>query len=382
MSVARTRRARVLVVVLAGGAGSRLGALTEHRAKPAIPFAGMYRLIDIALSNVAHSGLEDVWVIEQFEPHALNDHLANGRPWDLDRTHGGLRILPPYQRGDGDEAMASGNADALVQHRRLLAEFAPDVLVAMSADHLYRLDLRDVLDTHAEHGATVTAVTTDPPADDDPTRFAWVSAGGGGDITGFEYKPDRPHGDRICTELFAFDAPVLLDLLADLAGAESAGDYGDALLPALVDGGGAFEHRLDGYWRDVGTIDTYHRVHMEFVDDEPPLRLDDPDWPMLTGSIIGGPARVAATATVSRSLLSPGVTVCGVVEGSVLGRNVVVERGATVRSSVVLDDAVISDGVNLRDCIVDSGTIVAAGDRGTRDDDSAIVVHTSPPAGR
>ena len=163
--------------MLAGGAGSRLGPLTATRAKPAVPFAGMFRLIDITLSNVANSGLTDVWVVEQYEPHDLNDHLANGRPWDLDRTRGGLLILPPYQRrgdGDGDAAVAAGNADALVHQRHAIAQFGPDVVIAVSADHLYRLDLRDVLATHQRAGARLTIVTTDPPAGDDPTRFAWV----------------------------------------------------------------------------------------------------------------------------------------------------------------------------------------------------------------
>src|SRR3954447_22820727 len=168
-------RRRVLAIVLAGGAGGRLAPLTDRRAKPSLPFGGMYRLIDIALSQVAHSGLQDVWVVEQYEPHALNDHLANGRPWDLDRTHGGLRIMPPFQRGDGDDAMASGNADALVQQRHLIAEVAPDVVITMSADHVFRLDLRDVVATHAANGSKLTMVTTDPPADDDPTRFSWAS---------------------------------------------------------------------------------------------------------------------------------------------------------------------------------------------------------------
>ena len=375
-SAAPASRTRVLVVVLAGGAGSRLGALTERRAKPAIPFAGMYRLIDVTLSNIAHSGLDDVWVIEQYEPHSLNDHLANGRPWDLDRTHGGLQILPPFQRTDGDDAMASGNADALVQHRASIATFHPDVVVTMSADHLYQLDLRDVLDTHARQGVVATAVTNDPPDGDDATRYAWVTVGDDGRIEQFEYKPDTPRGDRICTEIFAFDGPVLLERLADLAGRDSAGDYGDALLPDLVAEGGVFEHQLAGYWRDVGTIDAYHRVHMELVDDDPPLRLDDPAWPMLTGSIVGAPARVTASATVSRSLLSPGVSVAGTVEGSVLGRNVTVERGAVVRDSVVLDDAVIRSGAVVEQAIVDSAMEVTAETPGARDEDSDILVYS------
>ena len=262
----------------------------NQRSKPSVPFAGMYRLIDVALSNVAHSELDDVWVLEQFEPHDLNDHLANGRPWDLDRTHGGLRILPPFQRGDGGEVMAAGNADALVQHRHLLAEFGPEVVVTLSADHLFQFDLRDAVDSHRSNGATVTMVTTDPPADDDRSRFAWAEVTDGV-VTGFEYKPDEPTGDRVCTEVFVFDAGDLLGRLEALPDDGSAGDYGDVLIPDLVAEGRAFEHRMHGYWRDIGTIGAYHRAHMELVADEPPLRLDDPAWPLITGSITGGPSR-------------------------------------------------------------------------------------------
>jgi glucose-1-phosphate adenylyltransferase len=375
-SAARSARDRVLVVVLAGGSGGRLSPLTERRAKPSVPFAGMYRLIDIALSNVAHSGLDDVWVIEQYEPHALNDHLANGRPWDLDRTHGGLQILPPFQRRDGDDAIASGNADALVQNRRLFADFGPDVIVTMSADHIFRLDLRDVLDTHRRLSATMTVVTTDPPPDDDPTRFAWVTADDER-ITAFEYKPDEPSGDRVCTEVFVYEAAELLARLDGLADQDSAGDYGDELVPGFVADGGAVEHRLDGYWRDVGTIGAYHRAHLELVGEDPPLRLDDPNWPLLTGSIVGGPARVSADAAVTGSLLSPGVLVAGTVESSVLGRNVVVEAGALVRSSVVLDDAIIRSGAVVDTAIVDADTAVELHDRGRRDPDSGVTIFSA-----
>ena len=370
------RPARVLVVVLAGGAGSRLGPLTQRRAKPAVPFAGMFRLIDVALSNVAHSGLTDVWIVEQYEPHDLNDHLANGRPWDLDRTRGGLRLLPPFEaRGDdGDDALASGNADALAQQHRFIAEYAPDVVVTMSADHLYRLDLRDVLATHERTDAALTVVTTDPPADDDPGRFAWVSVDDGR-VTGFEYKPDEPAGDRICTEVFAFDGPDLVARLAALAGAEgSAGDYGDSLVPDLVAEGRAFDHHLDGYWRDLGTIAAFHQAHMELTGDDPAVELDDPDWPFLTGSIAGGPARVTPSASVVGSLLSPGVRAAGTVDTSVLGRNVVVERDAVVRRSVVLDGAVVRAGANVVDAIVDVGAEVDGGTAGELDD-SGITIY-------
>ena len=333
-------------------------------------------MIDIALSQVAHSGLQDVWVVEQYEPHALNDHLANGRPWDLDRTHGGLRIMPPFQRGDGEEAMASGNADALVRHRHLIAEAAAEVVITMSADHVFRLDLRDVVEGHVAGGASLTIVTTDPPADEDLTRFAWVSVEDGW-VNGFEYKPDEPHGDRVCTEVFAFDGPELVARLDALAADGHAGDYGDRLVPELVEDRVVADHQLHGYWRDVGTIDAYYTAHMELVGEDPPLRLDDAGWPLLTGSVIGGPARVGRNAEVSASLLSPGAVVDGAVECSVLGRNVTVEDGAVVRNSVVLDDAIVRAGAVIEQAIVDVGMEVDAHDKGRRDDDWATTVFSA-----
>jgi len=360
-----TDRSRVLVILLAGGAGSRLGPLTATRAKPSLPFGGMFRLVDVALSNIAHSGLDDVWVLVQYEPHALNEHLSNGRPWDLDRTHGGLRVLPPFQvkdQADDVATVAAGNADALVQHRRLIAEHGTDVVVTMSADHVYRLDLRDVLHTHAARGAALTIVTTDPHPDDDPTRFAWVTADDDGAVTGFDYKPDTPTGDRVCTEVFAFDATTLLRHLDALPGGEDgvdhAGDYGESLLPAFVAGEDVVEHRLDGYWRDIGTLRAYHRAHLELIDDDPPFDLDDRSWPLLTGSITGGPARVSTGATIERVVLSPGVRVAGTVRDSVLGRHVTVEAGATLERCVVLDDAVIRAGATVHDAIVNIATTV------------------------
>lgn len=365
--------------MLAGGAGGRLRPLTDRIAKPAVAFGGMYRLIDITLSNVANSGLSDVWVIEQYEPHALNDHLANGRPWDLDRTRGGLQILAPFEgRQSGDGALASGNADALVRNRRAIDEFGPDVVVTMSADHVYRLDLRDVLDAHAGAGAGLTIVTTDPPHDDDASRFAWVDVGADGEVTSFEFKPDEPDGDRVCTEVFCYDGPTLLErlaVLADVTGDGSAGDYGDALVPDLVHDGRARDHVLDGYWRDVGTIAAYHRAHMELLGESAPLSLDDPAWPFLTGSPMGGPARVHADAEVVSALLSPGALVAGRVRHSVIGRNVTIEPGATVEGSVVLDGAVIRADASVDHAIVDAGVTVAPDDAHAVDEASGVALY-------
>lgn len=363
------RRIEVLAVVLAGGEGGRLDVLTEERAKPAMPFAGVYRLIDFALSNCVHSGISDVWVIEQYQPHSLNEHLSNGRPWDLDRTYGGLQVLPPYQRreDDGDESgFAEGNADALYRHRRFLRECRPEIVLVLSADHIYKLDFGEVIARHRERKADVTAVTTRVPRNQE-SRFGVVQVDADGRITDFAYKPKEPASDLVTTEVFAYDARKLLSTLDRLA--EEAGDdpgsalkdFGHELLPRLVSEGSAWEYRLEGYWKDVGTVDSYFEAHMDLLAPKPALVLDDPEWPILTLGHQRLPARIAESARIEESLVSPGARVAGRVVRSVLGPGVVVEQGAVVRDSILLDDVTIRTGATVQCAILDVRVRVGEG---------------------
>ena len=348
----RRRRARpkVLAIVLAGGEGGRLEPLTSARSKPALPFAGVYRLIDFPLSNCLHSGISDVWVLQQYEPHELMRQVANGRPWDLDRTYGGLRLLHPYLGDSGESSWFEGNADALQQNRAVIAEFAPDVLIVLSADHVYKLDYSEVVADHLDAGATVTMVTTRVPLSA-ASRYGTVEVDGDGSVTAFEYKPDEPTSDVVTTEVFVYDARELLDTLEQLAaenGEDGLSDFGHELLPRLVAEGRARAYDLDGYWRDVGTIDAYFESHMDMLAPEPQLVLDDPDWPILTLGIQRPPARLDDVADVRASWISPGATVRGTVERAVLGPGVRVEEGAVVRDAVVLHEAVIERGATVR----------------------------------
>jgi glucose-1-phosphate adenylyltransferase len=364
-------RPKVLTLLLAGGEGSRMKALTEARAKPVLPFAGVYRLIDFPLSNCVHSGIADVWVVEQFQPHALNDHLLNGRPWDLDRNTGGLRIMPPYT-GTDESGWAQGNADAIFRNRRFIREFAPDLLLVLSADHVYTLDYRDVIDAHQAWGAAVTMVTTQVPTEQ-AGRFGTVCVGDDGRVTDFEYKPERPRSGTVTTEVFVYEAGTLLDTLDALAngsgddggngdGAKLA-DFGHQLLPTLVGEGRAYAFPLPGYWRDLGTIDSYWEGHMDLLGADSRLALDDPAWPILTTASARLPARIARSAEIHASLVSPGCDVRGTVVESVLAPGVVVEEGATVRHSVLLHDSVVRRGATVAHAIVDRGVDVGAGAR-------------------
>lgn len=352
---------RTLALVLAGGAGSRLELLTEHRAKPVLPFGGSYRLIDFPLSNCRHSGIGDVWVVQQQHPASLADALANGRPWDLDRSTGGLLVLPPA-RGSEREGWHEGTADALWKQANLVREFAPAVLLVMSADAVYRQDYADVVAGHLASSAAVTMVTT-RVAREDAARYGVVEPGRDGAVAGYSYKPELPASDVIATEVFAVDPERVLseleDVAKDLGGrSEEIGDLGDHLLPRLVEAGAAREHRFDGYWRDVGTVDAYWESHMDLVRPKPPILLDAPEWPILSAASRSPAARVRQGAAVADSLLSGGCDVGGEVDRSVLSPGVVVERGAVVRRSVLLQGVVVRAGAVVDRAVLDTGVTV------------------------
>lgn len=351
---------KVLVLVLAGGKGSRMGLLTQRRAKPVLPIAGTYRLIDFALSNCVNSGLTDVWVLESYELHTLNDHLGGGRPWDLDRTYGGLRVLPPVTGPEGG-GFAGGNADALYQQLPLIRQFAPDVLLVLSADHLYTLDFGPVLAEHLRRRAQVTMVTTAVPPQDEATRFGNVVLTRAGRVQRFAYKPAKPLSDTITTEVFLYDMPALDRTLTQLARQHNnLKDFGDYLLPALVQQGKAYSFPFQGYWRDVGIPQAYWQAHMDLLDNQG-VNLAQPDWPLYTLTLPRPPARLAAGAQVADSLVAPGCHVAGTVRRSVLGPDVTVEAGAVLEECVLLGGTHVGPGVHLRRVVVDAGYNVEEG---------------------
>jgi glucose-1-phosphate adenylyltransferase len=372
----RSDRGTVLALVLAGGEGGRLDVLTAERAKPALPFAGVYRLIDFPLSNCHHSRLDDVWILQQYEPHSLATHLAGGRPWDLDRTYGGLRVHHPYL-GDSESGWYEGNADAIYRNREEIAGQDPDVLLVLSADHVYRLDYAEVVAGHIEAGAAVTVVTTEVPPKE-ASEYGVVDAVGER-ITGFVYKPEEPQSNVVTTEVFAYDARRLLETLDEIVaeeGEDSLSDFGHTLLPRLVERGEARAHQLDGYWKDVGRPSRYWQAHMDLLETKPPLDLDDPDWPILTRGVQRPPARIEPSARLETSLVSPGAIVRGRVERSVLGPGVVVEEGAEVRASIVFHDTKIERSAHVEHAIVDARVRIGQGARvgGGQPDDEGLAL--------
>lgn len=354
-------RPDVLVLVLAGGAGGRLELLTEQRAKPAVPFAGMYRLIDFPLSNCLHSAISNVWVLQQYQPASLNDHLANGRPWDLDRTAGGLLVLPPHE-GTRREGFTQGTADGLWRNASLIRELRPRQLVVVSADAVYRLNYRDVLDAHRATGAVLTMVTT--RVDIHEANRHGVVQLDGDRVVGYADKPAAPATDTITTEVFVMEPDAVLDTLerlADEVGEDSLDDLGTHLLPRLVQRADVRHFPHPGYWRDVGTVDAYWSAHMDFLSDEPPLDLDDPDWPIRTQGGFRSPAWLAETGSARRSLLSAATQVAGHVTRSVLAPGVRVEAGAQVVDSVLLPGVVVGSGARVTRTVADDRVQIGDG---------------------
>jgi glucose-1-phosphate adenylyltransferase len=356
-------RIRTLVIVLAGGAGGRLELLTSERAKPAVPFAGTHRLIDFPLSNCHNAALSDVWVVQQFNPISLSDHLSNGRPWDLDRTSGGLLLLQPRLGADERSGFQQGTADALWRNAPLIREFGPEALVVLSADAVYVQDYGALVEEHMATDAAVTMVTTEVDPDD-AGRYGVVEVKDGA-VRDYAYKPDEPTGNLVANEVFVFRPDPLLEALEELAavhGEEELEDLGHEVLPRLVAAGAAREARFAGYWRDVGTVDAYWECHQELLDEPPPIDLDDPEWPVLTRAPARhASARVLPGASVTSTLLAPGTTVGGTVQRSIISRGAVVERDAVVRDSVVLPGAVVRSGAQVVRAVLDDDVEIGSG---------------------
>ena len=386
-----------------------MDVLTMERAKPALPFAGSYQLLDFPLSNLVNSRVDDVWLSVQYQASALEEQVRNGRPWDLDRTGGGLRLLVP-QQGTGsldEEGFARGNADELFRLRDQIRNDAPDLVLVLSADHVYRLDFRDVVDTHRDKGAEVTMVVTDLDGvyGEDAADHAVVELNRLGRVTSFAYKPEKTDSSIVATEMFLYEPDVLIEVLEKLhheqsdephegddgVGDSGLGDFGDLLLPAFVDRGKVYGHRLGSYWRDLGQPHHYLNAHLDLVRRE--TDLFDADWPVRTQQPQREPAYVESGARVEDSLVSSGCVVGGTVTRSVLGPGVRVEEGAEVVESVILGDTVVRSGARVARAIVDARCELlhearVGGDDVALDDPDAIPivgsdsrVSTSLPAG-
>jgi glucose-1-phosphate adenylyltransferase len=362
----------VLAVVQAGGQGSRMDVLTRERAKPALPYAGTYRLIDFILSSLAHTGIRDVWVDVQFQAVMLERYLAGGRPWDLDRTRGGLRLMPPAQgSGPGTQSgFAFGNADGLYRLRDEIEDHGAGEVIVASCDHVLGGDLEDLVTRHRAEHAEMTVLTAGVGVAEARNNIL-VTAGADGWIRSVEDKPEDPDGTTVATEVFVFDRAVLLEQLDELrqqlqqtAEGEDTGlgDLADHVLPAFVGRGRALAVPVAGYWKDLGRPEAYLQAHRDLVRGRVDV-FDDPDRPVLSAADLAPPAVVRRGARVSHSMLSPGCEVRGEVVGSVLGRGVVVQAGASVVDSVLFDDVVVGARATVGTAVVDERVRIGRGAR-------------------
>ncbi|HET9494089.1 MAG TPA: glucose-1-phosphate adenylyltransferase [Chloroflexia bacterium] len=335
---------RVLAVIMAGGQGERLSLLSEKRAKPAVPFAGKYRIIDFALSNCVNSGIFDVFVLTQYRPHSLQDHIGVGKPWDLDRRQGGVQILQPYA-GRRESDWYQGTADAVYQNLGNIMETGADYVLVLAGDHIYRMDYRPMIEFHRQHKADVTLGAVVIPIEEG-YRFGILETDAEQRVLSFEEKPPEPKGTLGSMGIYVFDRDTLARVLVDDARMEkSKHDFGRNIIPGMMERGEAvYAYPFRGYWQDVGTVQSYWEAHMELLDDPPAFDLYDPSWVVHTLSEERPPAHIYDGENVTQSLISHGCVIKGQVERSVLSPGVVVEEGAVVRESIVFTGTVIGAG--------------------------------------
>ena len=351
----------VVAVVMAGGAGTRLTVLSEKRAKPSVPFAGKYRIIDFTLSNCVNSNIFNIAVLTQYRPHSLNEHIGIGKPWDLDRASGGVRLLQPYQVGGGTQIWYRGTADAVLQNYDYVRELRADRVVVLGGDHIYKMDYAKMLRFHDDNRADLTVAVMEVPLEE-THRFGIMSVDDESRITAFHEKPkDRDKGTLASMGIYIFNADMLESRL--LAGSEQFPDldFGKHVIPNMIDENNVFAYRFDGYWVDVGTIDSYWATSMELLDPGSPLNLYDRSWPLLTRSQERPPVKLGPQAKVHNSLMCNGCVVRGQVERSVLSPGVYVSPGAVVRDSVVMNDTWIGPGAVLDKVVVDKAVVVGSG---------------------
>jgi glucose-1-phosphate adenylyltransferase len=381
----------ILTLVLAGGEGERLSILSQVRAKPGVPFGGKYRIIDFALSNAVNSGLTDVAVLTQYAPRSLIDHIGVGRPWDLDRSRGGVTLLQPYLGRGRTREWYRGTADAVLQNLEYIADRDPELVVILAGDHVYKMDYRPFIERHRSLNADITCAIRTVPIEE-AHRFGTLEIDADGRITAFIEKPPNPTSNLVSMGVYVFAWPYLQSILSG-----DRVDFGRDVLPAEVEAGRrVFSYHYGGYWQDVGTVESYWRTSLDLLSDRPGIDLYDRGWLIYTKSEERAPAMIGPEAVVTRSMISHGCVIEGHVEHSILSPGVRVARGAVVRDSIVMFDTVVGAGASVdraildKDCVVGEGARIGDGDdlRPNRDEPERLFAgitlvgkHARIPAG-
>ncbi|RHR10663.1 glucose-1-phosphate adenylyltransferase [Pseudoflavonifractor sp. AF19-9AC] len=351
----------VVAMLLAGGQGSRLYALTSHVAKPAVPFGGKYRIIDFPLSNCVNSGIDTVGVLTQYRPLELNSYIGNGQPWDLDRSDGGVHILPPYMREGDQGTWYKGTANAIYQNIGFLDLYDPEYVVILSGDHIYKMDYTDMLDLHKKENAACTISVLEVTMEE-ATRFGIMNVDENDRIYEFEEKPKHPKSNLASMGIYIFTWKKLRQaLIDDEADPSSSNDFGKNIIPNLLSAGEKLmAYRFHGYWKDVGTIDSLWDANMDMLAPRSSIDLYDPSWPIFARSPIKPPHITGPNARISHSLVTGGSQVDGLVENSVLFHSVTVEEGASVQYSILMPGAVVKAGAQVSYSIVAEDAVVEA----------------------
>ncbi|HEY6609085.1 MAG TPA: sugar phosphate nucleotidyltransferase [Candidatus Limnocylindria bacterium] len=347
--------ASVLTLILAGGEGERLSILSQVRAKPGVPFGGKYRIIDFALSNAVNSGLTDVGILTQYAPRSLIDHIGVGRPWDLDRSRGGVALLQPFIGRGRPHDWYRGTADAVLRNLDFIDDRDPELVLVLAGDHIYKMDYRPFIARHRETRAEVTCAVRTVPIEE-AHRFGILDVDSDGRVTAFVEKPDNPPSNLVSMGVYVFSWPLMRDLLSP-----ERVDFGRDLLPWMVKHERrVFAFEFGGYWQDVGTVESYWETSLDLLSDDPGIELNDLGWLIYTRSEERPPARLGPESRVVRSMISHGCVIDGTVERSVLSPGVRVAAGATVRDSIVMFDAVIGESATVDRAIVDKEAWIGA----------------------
>ena len=356
----------MIAMLLAGGQGSRLGVLTAKVAKPAVSFGAKYRIIDFPLSNCINSGIDTVGVLTQYQPLRLNTHIGIGMPWDLDRNHGGVTVLPPYEKSQNSE-WYTGTANAIYQNIDYIDTYHPDYVLILSGDHIYKMDYEMMLEYHKENGADVTIAAMPVPMEE-ASRFGIVITDENGQITEFEEKPEHPRSNLASMGIYIFSWKVLRQALIDKKNQPNC-DFGKHIIPYCFENGNPmFAYEFNGYWKDVGTLGSYWEANMELIDIIPEFNLYEEHWKIYTKSDTIGPEYIAAQAKVTRSLISGGSSIYGDVANSIIGSGVTIEEGAVVRDSIIMKgtvigkNAVIDRAIIAEDVEVGEGVVMGIGE--------------------
>ena len=350
-----------IAMLLAGGQGARLYDLTKRTAKPAVSFGGKYKIIDFPLSNCINSGIDTVGVLTQYQPLDLNEYIGNGAPWDLDRSRGGLSILPPYQ-GYKDSNWYRGTANAIYQNINFIKQYNPDYVLILSGDHIYRMDYSKMLEQHKKTEAVCTVATISVPIEE-ASRFGICNTNPDNSIYEFEEKPKKPKNNQASMGIYIFNTKELVEYLeVDEADENSDNDFGKNVIPNLLrNGEKLYAYSFSGYWKDVGTIASLWEANMDLIGDDPILKINDKSFRIYSRNLARPPQYLGKGSSVTSSLVSEGCKIYGTVVNSVLSGGVAVKEGAVVRDSVIMEDVTISENASVYSSIVDQDSVILSG---------------------